>query len=647
MRIRAIIYQLVLLIPCTGYTQYLSNNGNFSLDQIRGCAPLTVTFTNLLAGECTAGSPCDVKFEVTSTLSGCVAAYVASPTVPAIQNPGIPFTFTQPGTYRVIALYQGGGCDEVTVTVTPNIPPDFNLYTCGGNQVRVEVTDINYDNYVINYNDGSPEVTVPQGAGAVATYTFAFGGPKTISVRGKDNDADDNCNPPRTKNFTALATLPAPFINELEVTSTSQIDFDFTTLPDILYRLEIATNNNTTFQVAQTVYNSTTAIQGSLQTNQNYYCFRLGAFDPCNNTIVYSNVICSANLSATAQNNQNLVTWVTNTTGVSNFTVIRNNTIIGTSFASPFIDNAVVCNINYCYHVRTNYANGSRSLSLPSCVTAQSTDTPTRITDATAVVDGAVVTITWQQNVAFQPAQYDIFRKEGNGSYQLIGHSVTQAFTDVGYSPDVDICYQINYEDECGNVAPMSMEICLIRLTAALTPENNVQLTWNEYTGWESGVAEYVIEKYDENGQLIQTVTVGPGTTSYTDNEYLPDQQIVTYVVKANPVTPGIGQAVSNEVVMTKQPTITYPTAFTPDNQGPAANEVFRVFGQYVARFEMQIFNRWGEMIFATNDINEGWDGTYRGKDVPDGTYAFVARGTDFAGQSFTRSGSVLLVRKK
>jgi gliding motility-associated-like protein len=104
---------------------------------------------------------------------------------------------------------------------------------------------------------------------------------------------------------------------------------------------------------------------------------------------------------------------------------------------------------------------------------------------------------------------------------------------------------------------------------------------------------------------------------------------------------------VSNKITLTKTPLIFYPTAFTPDNQGPVENEVFRVFGQFITSFEMQIFNRWGELIYSSKNIDEGWDGTFRGNDVPEGTYAFIARMKDLTGASFTQSGSVVLLRKK
>lgn len=64
------------------------------------------------------------------------------------------------------------------------------------------------------------------------------------------------------------------------------------------------------------------------------------------------------------------------------------------------------------------------------------------------------------------------------------------------------------------------------------------------------------------------------------------------------------------------------PNAFTPDKN--TKNEIFKpvYFGE-VDKYEFYIFNRWGEVIFKTNDIDEGWDGTYKGKDAPIGVYAW------------------------
>jgi gliding motility-associated-like protein len=62
------------------------------------------------------------------------------------------------------------------------------------------------------------------------------------------------------------------------------------------------------------------------------------------------------------------------------------------------------------------------------------------------------------------------------------------------------------------------------------------------------------------------------------------------------------------------------PSAFTPGVDGK--NDIFRIEGLvYVKKFEMQIFSRWGELLFQTNDFKKGWDGYHNNVIVPDGVY--------------------------
>lgn len=66
------------------------------------------------------------------------------------------------------------------------------------------------------------------------------------------------------------------------------------------------------------------------------------------------------------------------------------------------------------------------------------------------------------------------------------------------------------------------------------------------------------------------------------------------------------------------------PNAFTP-NDRDTLNSVFKVSGiTGVKRFELQIFDRWGSLLFTTNEIETGWDGTYKNIAVPDGVYLYV-----------------------
>jgi len=72
---------------------------------------------------------------------------------------------------------------------------------------------------------------------------------------------------------------------------------------------------------------------------------------------------------------------------------------------------------------------------------------------------------------------------------------------------------------------------------------------------------------------------------------------------------------------------IVIPTAFTPTGSGgyydPNAlnNDVFYAFVRFVQDFRMRVFNRWGELIFESDDVRYGWDGTYRGQLSPQDVY--------------------------
>jgi hypothetical protein len=95
----------------------------------------------------------------------------------------------------------------------------------------------------------------PFGSLAKDNHVFASPGNKTVTVRGRNLSADDNCNP-ANQSVNALMILPAPTITQLTVLDNARIQLDFNNLPNILYKLEIATNS-TNFQQLQNIYNST------------------------------------------------------------------------------------------------------------------------------------------------------------------------------------------------------------------------------------------------------------------------------------------------------------------------------------------------------------------------------------------------------
>ncbi|MGV3636103.1 MAG: gliding motility-associated C-terminal domain-containing protein, partial [Flavobacteriales bacterium] len=86
------------------------------------------------------------------------------------------------------------------------------------------------------------------------------------------------------------------------------------------------------------------------------------------------------------------------------------------------------------------------------------------------------------------------------------------------------------------------------------------------------------------------------------------------------------------------------PNSFTPNGDG--VNDVFgaRTEGS-VAGFELQVFNRWGERIWSTEDPGSAWDGAYEGQLSPDGVYPTLLRYRADGGERVSRLGHVVLLR--
>ena len=85
-----------------------------------------------------------------------------------------------------------------------------------------------------------------------------------------------------------------------------------------------------------------------------------------------------------------------------------------------------------------------------------------------------------------------------------------------------------------------------------------------------------------------------------------------------------------------------FPNVFTPDEP---TNNLFRGYGTHVKDYELSIYTRWGDCIFKSTDINEGWDGTYLGVRSPVSAYLYVCRYTTLEGEPRTVYGTVSLVR--
>ena len=127
------------------------------------------------------------------------------------------------------------------------------------------------------------------------------------------------------------------------------------------------------------------------------------------------------------------------------------------------------------------------------------------------------------------------------------------------------------------------------------------------------------------------------GDLNYDEN--LNIYRVVALRNQNNPI-----ESVSNAVIVEKPYALYSPNAFSPDGDG--INDLFKVSGQGMSDFQIEIYNRWGQMVYKSIDLSNGWDGTFKEKNLPTGTYVYKIKTSKFGiEQVLVKSGSVALVR--
>ena len=116
------------------------------------------------------------------------------------------------------------------------------------------------------------------------------------------------------------------------------------------------------------------------------------------------------------------------------------------------------------------------------------------------------------------------------------------------------------------------------------------------------------------------------------------------YRIRAHRADSGCGRtSLSNEICVEFPPTLYFPNAFTPNNDG--LNDDFVHPNIFLDDFHLQIFDRWGMLIYESFDQHEYWDGTYKNKPCQEGAYVFIATGIGYHNERLRKHGTVTLLR--
>jgi gliding motility-associated-like protein len=134
---------------------------------------------------------------------------------------------------------------------------------------------------------------------------------------------------------------------------------------------------------------------------------------------------------------------------------------------------------------------------------------------------------------------------------------------------------------------------------------------------------------------LIANLTLSQMTTNNNVAEY----RVVAHKYADNSV-----ESISNTVGIIKKIHIQVPNAFSPDGDG--VNDNFTAVSEGVEEFSMDIYNRWGEVVYHSENIEEPWAGKYKGADCQQDAYVYVISARGLADElATTLKGTVSLIR--
>lgn len=544
-------------------------NGNFAVSEAVGCAPFTVTPNNLLGG----GGSIQYNYDNTLNPEDCTSNYQADPfsCTNGTYDNATTFTYTVPGEYFLIQLNgnaaDGNKVSFVKITVIEAIEPAYNVFACTNNEVFLDIdfTQDSYDSYSIDFGDGSPIQTIDKATDSnELPYTYATAGNYNITVQGLASGNATNCSG-FTKSITTLDSSPTPVINRLEVLGATTLEINYESLDSrIVHTLKIESEDGS--QTDLITLDPSTKPTNYTYTNSNFdfvntvYSVKIESTTQCDNTAIPSETVHTV----AAQSNSAYVNsdiqidfdFSSNSNGLAQMQFYENSSpqetfTTNTGSVQRMLSN---CTLVESYYFEATFG-AATSKSAPIIPDLSGTLSPPAIQS----MDGELVNATFELEFNQAPvgtSNYTIYKKNPDDTFSAIGTSSSPEFTDTNLkSGQLELCYTVAYEDDCGNTSEMSPEFCF-------------------------------------------------------------------------PLSVG---------------TIRLPNAFTPNGDG--INDTFTVGDGVFINFQMQIFDRWGNLIFNSTNPSIGWDGTYNGTPASIGGYAYRVSFQDAGNTTIQQTGTLVLIR--
>lgn len=327
--------------------------------------------------------------------------------------------------------------------------------------------------------------------------------------------------------------------------------------------------------------------------------------------------------------------------------------------ANSFLLQNIPFRDSVCIRVKANLPNGSSAYSNVRCFSADVIQKPVNDYIRNITVDGSNIIIEYKKDTAAAPARTVILQRSNDGIlFSPLVNTPTEPNTKTYLFIDQNInvsgqtfTYKVHLVDSC-YVTHASDTATSLHLGIKLKSNNRAELLWSGFEIDRIAFDHYTLEKIIGN----DTTLVGNfnrSQSSYIENalfDYSADSlqeacfRITAFFTNNNDAVPRqMLQSHSNIVCVQPTPKVFVPQAFVPTGH----NTIFKPFLLYAVPdgYDFKIFDRWYLPYFATNDINIGWDGYYKGIPAPMDAYIYIIKFKGKDGKDYSQTGTVMLLK--
>jgi len=313
----------------------------------------------------------------------------------------------------------------------------------------------------------------------------------------------------------------------------------------------------------------------------------------------------------------------------------------------------------YCYIVKAIQGPGlTSSLSNKTCRFTEYPQLPVGnyIRTVTVTAPDAIAVI---DSVDFnaQVSGYRLERSVNGAAYDQVATFPATAgplitYTDIGVDPSLNgYRYRMQVLDSCGSASVTSNLGANIVLKAEPGLDGINRLNWNGYIQWAGAVAGYAVYRSVADGAFEQIALLPSDPWEYDDdvNAFVTETgNFCYYVVAIEAGNPSSIDATStsNIACAFQQELIYIPNAFIIGSTIEANREIRPIIGfGDVTEYRFLIINRWNQVIWETERVEDGWDGVVGSQVMPQGIYAYYCSVRNGAGRMVVKRGTVLLLR--